>query len=230
VLAGPRVRCAGEAVAVVVAADRYVAEDAAAAVLVEVLPAAATPAQALAANAPRVHEDWPDNLAGTSRSAVGDVDAAWSGAEVVVGARLAYPRLAGMPIEPRGVAAAVDVTGLLTVWTSTQVPFAVRSGIAAALGMPEERVRVIAPDVGGGFGVKGHAYPEDILIPAVARRLGRPGKWTETRREHLLAAAHDRDRCTTRGSACAARARSSRWRPGSRAITAPTRRSATRSR
>ncbi len=195
VLAGPRVRCAGEAVAVVVAADRYVAEDAAAAVLVEyeVLPAAATPAQALAANAPRVHEDWPDNLAGTSRSAVGDVDAAWRGAEVVVGARLAYPRLAGMPIEPRGVAAAVDVTGLLTVWTSTQVPFAVRSGIAVALGMPEERVRVIAPDVGGGFGVKGHAYPEDILIPAVARRLGRPVKWTETRREHLLAAAHDRD-------------------------------------
>src|SRR5207245_6306148 len=83
--------------------------------------------------------------------------------------------------------------GLLTVWLSTQVPFAVRSGIAAVLGMAEEHVRVIAPEVGGGFGVKGHVYPEDILVPAVARRLGRPVKWIETRREHFLTAAADRD-------------------------------------
>jgi CO/xanthine dehydrogenase Mo-binding subunit len=83
--------------------------------------------------------------------------------------------------------------GLFTVWTSTQVPFNVRSAIAEVLGLGEERVRVVAPDVGGGFGVKGHVYPEDVLIPAVARRLGRAVKWVETRTEHLATAAGDRD-------------------------------------
>ncbi|HEU4439968.1 MAG TPA: molybdopterin cofactor-binding domain-containing protein, partial [Methylomirabilota bacterium] len=113
---------------------------------------------------------------------------------VVVSARLAYPRVAGMPLETRGVLAAPDpIGGGLTVWTSTQVPFAVRSGIAPVVGLPEERVRVLVPDVGGGFGTKGHVYPEDILVAAVARRLGRPVKWTETRREHFLSAAGDRD-------------------------------------
>jgi CO/xanthine dehydrogenase Mo-binding subunit len=79
------------------------------------------------------------------------------------------------------------------VWTSTQVPFAVRSAIAPVVALPEERVRVLVPDVGGGFGVKGHVYPEEILIPALARRLGRPVKWAETRSEHCLTAAGDRD-------------------------------------
>ena len=112
----------------------------------------------------------------------------------MVSARLAYPRVAGMPLETRGVLAAPDpIGGGLTVWTSTQVPFAVRSGIAPVVGLPEERVRVLVPDVGGGFGVKGHVYPEEILVAAVARRLGRPVKWTETRREHCLTAAGDRD-------------------------------------
>ncbi len=92
-------------------------------------------------------------------------------------ARLAYPRVAGMPLETRGVLAAPDpIGGGLTVWTSTQVPFAVRSGIAPVVRLPEERIRVIVPDVGGGFGVKGHVYPEEILVPVVARRLGRPGE------------------------------------------------------
>src|SRR5262249_1336697 len=100
----------------------------------------------------------------------------------------------GMPIEPRGVLAFEDAaTGVLMVWASTQVPFAVRSAVAQALGLPEERVRVIVPEVGGGFGVKGHVYPEDMIVPAVARRLGRPVKWVETRREHFLSAAADRD-------------------------------------
>ncbi len=117
-----------------------------------------------------------------------------AGAEVVVSARLAYPRVAGMPLETRGVLAAPDpIGGGLTVWTSTQVPFAVRSGIAPVVGLPEERIRVLVPDVGGGFGVKGHVYPEEILVPVVARRLGRPVKWAETRREHCLTAAGDRD-------------------------------------
>jgi len=160
----------------------------------EPLPVAASPALALSRDAPRVHEGWPDNLAGRSAGGTGDVTAGFARAEVVVGARLAYPRVAGMPIETRGVLAFADeVAGLLTVWVSTQVPFAVRSAIATILAVPEERIRVRVPETGGGFGVKGHVYPEDILVPAVARRLGRPVKWVETRREHFMAAAADRD-------------------------------------
>jgi aerobic carbon-monoxide dehydrogenase large subunit len=89
------------------------------------------------------------------------------------------------------------VSGRLTVWSSTQVPFNVRTAVAAALGLAEDAVRVIAPDVGGGFGIKGHVYPEDVLVPAVARRLGRPVKWVETRREHFLTASGDRDQAHT---------------------------------
>ena len=196
VLAGPIVRHVGEAVAVVVAVDPYAAADAAERVRVEwqVLPAAATPATALAPGAPRVHADWPDNVAGRNVSTVGDANRAFAGADVVVEADVVYPRMAGMPIEPRGVLALVEpLTGVLLVWTSSQVPFAVRSAVAAILGIPEDRVRVRTPEVGGGFGVKGHDYPEDVLVPAAARRLGRPVKWVETRAEHLLTAAGDRD-------------------------------------
>jgi carbon-monoxide dehydrogenase large subunit len=196
VLAGRKVRHVGEVVAVVVAADPYVAADGAERVAVEYapLPAAVSPEAAIASGAPRVNDEWPDNLASVSTGGKGDAAAALASADVVVRARLAYPRVAGMPMETRGVLAQPDpIGGGLTVWTSTQVPFAVRSGIAPVLGLPEERIRVIVPDVGGGFGVKGHVYPEEILVPAVARRLGRPVKWTETRREHLLTAAGDRD-------------------------------------
>ncbi|HEY4910949.1 MAG TPA: xanthine dehydrogenase family protein molybdopterin-binding subunit, partial [Methylomirabilota bacterium] len=196
VLAAERVMHLGEGVAVVVADSAYIAADAVERVVVEYepLPVAASPESALAAGAPKVHDDWPDNLAGISESQTGDIRSRFAGADVTVEMRLYYPRVAGMPIEPRGVLASYDAaTGLLTVWLSTQVPFAVRSGIAGVLGMAEERVRVIAPEVGGGFGIKGHVYPEDILVPAVARRLGRPVKWIETRREHFLAAAADRD-------------------------------------
>jgi carbon-monoxide dehydrogenase large subunit len=196
VLAAERVMHLGEGVAVVVADSAYIAADAVERVVVEYepLPVAASPDSALAAGAPKVHDDWPDNLAGISESQTGDIRSGFAGADVTVEMRLYYPRVAGMPIEPRGVLASYDAaTGLLTVWLSTQVPFAVRSGIAGVLGMAEERVRVIAPEVGGGFGIKGHVYPEDILVPAVARTLGRPVKWIETRREHFLAAAADRD-------------------------------------
>src|SRR6185436_13576450 len=196
VLAGPRVRHVGEAVAVVVARDPYAAADGVDRVVVdyEPLAAAISPEAATAPGAPRVNEEWPDNLAGVSTGAKGHPAEALAAAPVVVAARLAYPRVAGMPLETRGVLAAPDpVGGGLTVWTSTQVPFAVRSGIAPVVGLPEERIRVLVPDVGGGFGVKGHVYPEEILMPVVARRLGRPVKWTETRSEHCLTAAGDRD-------------------------------------
>ncbi len=195
-IAGPKVRHAGEAVAVVVADDAYGAADAADAVVVEyaVLPAAATVEAALAPGAARVFDEWPDNVAGPSTAAVGDVTHGFAQAHAIVEAALNVPRVAAMPIEPRGIVAQPDAPdGRLTVWTSTQVPFAVRAAIAAALGLAEEQVRVIAPDVGGGFGAKGHVYPEDVLIPAVARRLGRSVKWIEMRREHFLATAADRD-------------------------------------
>jgi carbon-monoxide dehydrogenase large subunit len=196
VMAGCRVRHVGEALAVVVAGDPYLAADGAerVAVTYEPLPAVLGPEAATAPDAPRVNEEWPDNLAGVTTSGKGDPAAALARAAIVVSARLAYPRIAGMPLETRGVLAAPDpIGGGLTVWTSTQVPFAVRSGIAPVVGLPEERVRVLVPDVGGGFGVKGHVYPEEILVAAVARRLGRPVKWTETRTEHCLTAAGDRD-------------------------------------
>ncbi|HEV3351215.1 MAG TPA: xanthine dehydrogenase family protein molybdopterin-binding subunit [Methylomirabilota bacterium] len=196
VLAGARVRHVGEPVAVVVATSPYAAADGVerVAVAYDPLPAAVSPAAASAAGAPRVNETWPDNLASVTTSAKGQPAEALARAPVVVAARLAYPRVAGMPLETRGVLAAPDpIGGGLTVWTSTQVPFAVRSAIAPVVGLAEERIRVLVPDVGGGFGVKGHVYPEEILVAVVARRLGRPVKWVETRSEHCLTAAGDRD-------------------------------------
>ena len=192
-LAGHRVRHAGEAVALAVARDAYRAADAADRVVVtyEPLAAAADVESALAASAPRVHEG-VDNLAAVSTGEVGA--GGFERAAAVAEGRFVYPRVAGMPIEPRGVLAFADlVTDVLMVWTSTQVPFAVRSAIATALGLPEEGVRVLVPEVGGGFGVKGHAYPEEIVVAALARRLRCPVKWVETRREHCLTAAGDRD-------------------------------------
>ena len=196
VMAGSRVRHAGEIVAVVVAEDPYLAADGAelVAVTYEPLPAVTTAESAAAPGAPRVNDGWTDNVASVSTGGKGDVTAALAGADVVVTARVGYPRVGGMPIETRGVLAEPDpIGGGLTVWSSTQVPFAVRAGIAPAVGLPEERIRVIVPDVGGGFGVKGHVYPEEILVPVLARRLGRPVKWVESRREHCLTAAGDRD-------------------------------------
>jgi carbon-monoxide dehydrogenase large subunit len=190
------VRHVGEPVAVIVADDCYRAADAALAVRVDydVLPAAASAEAALAPGAPRVFEDWPDNVAGPSSGGMGSVEAGLAQAKVVVEARLTFPRVAPVPLEPRGVVAWPSAPdGRFTVWSSTQMPFAVRSAVAAALGLPEERVRVLAPDVGGGFGGKGHVYPEAVLSPAVAGRRGRPVKWVETRSEHFLASSPDRD-------------------------------------
>jgi aerobic carbon-monoxide dehydrogenase large subunit len=195
-LGGPEVRHVGEAVAVVVADDVYRAADAAEALVIdyEVLPAAISVERALAPDAPVVLADWPDNVLGVATGGVGEAEGSFLAADLVIDAELAIPRVAPMPLEPRGILAVPrPPDGRFTVWTSTQVPYAVRAGLAAMLGLSEERLRVIAPDVGGGFGGKGHVYPEDLLIPATARRLGRPVKWVETRSEHFVAAAADRD-------------------------------------
>ena len=197
-LAGVRVRFVGEPVAVVVAEDRYLAEDAAASVTaqleLEPLPVAASSDAALARDAPLLHEGLEDNLAGAWEVSTGDVEGAFCEADRVVTGRFGVQRHTGMPIETRGVMATVDrLSGRLTIWTSTQWPHTVRQALARALGVPEHRLRVIAPDVGGGFGVKQEVYPEEIVVPWLAQRLGRPVKWVETRREHFVGTAHSRE-------------------------------------
>jgi carbon-monoxide dehydrogenase large subunit len=125
---------------------------------------------------------------------VGDPDRALAGASAKARARIRVPRYAGIPLEPRGVVAEPSARGDgLTVWASTQVPHWLQRTLGEALGLPAQRLRVVAPDVGGGFGTKCSIYPEDALIPIIAARLRRPVKWIETRREHLQSATHSRE-------------------------------------
>jgi carbon-monoxide dehydrogenase large subunit len=194
-LAAERVRFVGEPVAVVVADDAYRAWDALDAIRVayEPLPAIVDVEAALAPGAPLVHEELATNVAAEWRQRVGDAGAAARGADVSVRVRIRLARGGAQPMEPRGLVAdwADD---RLTVWAAVQMVHRHRGIIAGQLGLPEDRVRVIAPpDVGGGFGTKGMYYPEYITVAALARRLGRPVKWIETRREHTLVACVERD-------------------------------------
>jgi len=195
-LAPQEVRYVGEAVAFVVADDRYVAEDAAALIEVdyEPLPVVTDLATALAPDGPRVHADVPDNRAARFRQTVGDADLAMARAERVLRERLVIERSCGSPIETRGVVADWDLRRrLLRVWDSTQAPLPIKNGLARLFGLPEFAVEVIAPDVGGGFGTKIMLfYPEEVLVPHAAIALGRPVKWIEDRREHLIAANQER--------------------------------------
>ena len=191
-----KVRHVGEAYAAVIAGDRYVAEDAVEqiAATFDLLPPVADAAAALADGAPLVHEHLGRNAAASLHARKGDGAAALAAAPHRLRRRFVHHRYAAMPLECRGVVADYDRrTDTVTVWSSTQVVHWVRREVAAALDMPEERVRCIAPDVGGGFGGKGHVYPEDILVAWFARHLGRPVKWVEDRHEHILNAAHSRD-------------------------------------
>ncbi len=195
-LAVDEVRYVGEVVAFVVADSRYVAEDAIALIEVEYEPLAVVTdlATALAPGAPRVHADVPDNRAARFRQTVGDADGVLARAHRVLRERLTIERSCGSPIEGRGVVAEWDARrGVLKVWDSTQAPLPIRNGLAGLFGLPEFSVEVVAPDVGGGFGTKIMLfYPEEILVPHVAITLGRPVKWTEDRREHLIAANQER--------------------------------------
>jgi carbon-monoxide dehydrogenase large subunit len=195
VFADPLVRYAGEVVAAVIAEDAYAAADAAAAVAVdyEPLPAAGTMEAALETGAPRVFDGWADNVAGLSTAKVGDPDAAFARAHVVVEATLGLARIHGVPIETRGIVVTPEgPDGRLTLWTSSQSPYGLRGTIAGAFDLNEDLVRVVVVDTGGGFGIKGHAYAEDLIVAAAARRLDRPVKWVESRREHFLTASPDR--------------------------------------
>lgn len=193
VLAQGKVRFVGEAVAAVVAADRYAAEDAAGLIDVEYEPleTVSDVEQALAADAPLVHEEWGDNVMQTLQAEIGDVAKAFQEADCVVSERLTTGRHMALPMETRGCVASFEpATDTLTVWSSTQVPHVLRSHIALVLDFPEHHIRVVAPDVGGGFGQKGHLFPEEAVSAYLAHRLGRAVKWIEDRRENLSASLH----------------------------------------
>jgi carbon-monoxide dehydrogenase large subunit len=195
-LAHDKVRHVGEAIAIIVAESRDQAEDAAELVRadLEELSAVIDPEQALRQDSPVVHDRFHTNMIGDFSVSRGNFDAALARAPHSLRRRFYHHRYAAVPMECRGVVSAYDPrTDAVTIWSSTQVVHWVRREAAALLGMPESRVRCIALDVGGGFGGKGHVYPEDLLIAFLARRLARPVRWIETRREHMMSATHSRD-------------------------------------
>ena len=184
----------GQAVACVVAESAAQAEDALDALRVEYepLPAVASMEDALRPDGPRVHPG--GNVAARFTQRVGDTAGALARADVVVRERFVLHRGAGMALETRGIAARWDGDlGQMTVWSTTQSPQILRRLLARFLGLAEHQVRVVTQDIGGGFGPKGIVYPEDVLIPLLARTLDRPVRFLETRREHLLAATQERD-------------------------------------
>ena len=195
-VAQDKARYEGDAVAVVVAESRAAAVDAAELVAVEweELPAVTDVAHALDEGAPLVHDDLGSNRCYVWPLEGGDVAKAFAEAEVTVSERYRQQRLIPSAIEPRGVLAqALNATGELTLWSATQVPHVLRVTLSGVLGMAEAKLRVIAPDVGGGFGSKLDVYAEEALALALARRLGRPIKWIEERTEGFQATIHGRD-------------------------------------
>ena len=195
ILAIDRVYFVGHPVAVVVATDKYLARDAAEKIEIDwdVLPAVADPEKAIAAGAPPVHPEWPDNVAFNYHQEGGDVDKAFAEAEVIVKQRITSQRLIPAAMETRGVVAewrAADRQ--LNLYTSTQVPHLVRTLVAGMLGLEENRMRVIAPEVGGGFGSKLNIYAEEALMGFIAMQIGKPVKWIESRRENFLCTIHGR--------------------------------------
>jgi carbon-monoxide dehydrogenase large subunit len=199
-LAVDRVRYVGEPIAVVVADSRALAEDALELVTVDYDTGSPVTSveQALGDGAPRVHPDVPGNIAATLTASFGDVEAARERAAVVVRETYRMGRHGGMPIECRGVLAQWDpLEGRVHVRTSTQIPHVVRDAICAATSWPHWTVRVTVPDVGGGFGPKANVYPEEILVPYLARRLARSVAWIEDRSEHFVATAQARDQVLT---------------------------------
>lgn len=195
-LAHGKVRFAGEAVAAVVATDQYRAEDAldALSVTYDPLPAVADAEASMRPDAPRLHDELPDNILFHTHFENGGVQQALESAEIRLSETFRHARCSSSPMETRGVMAVLDpIDRVLTVWASSQTPHLLRSGLAEVLGIPDSRLRVLCPSVGGGFGPKMHMYPEDVVVVELARRLRRPVRWLEDRRENLLASAQARD-------------------------------------
>jgi carbon-monoxide dehydrogenase large subunit len=194
-LAQDRVYYVGHAVAVVVATDRYIARDAADLVEVDYEPVAAVadPEKAIAGGAPAVHPEWPDNVAFTFHQEGGDVEKAFREAEVVIKQRITSQRLIPTAMETRGVVAEWrSGEKSLNLYSSTQIPHLLRTLVAGILGMPENLLRVITPEVGGGFGSKLNVYAEEALMGFVAMKIGKPVKWIESRRENFTTTIHGR--------------------------------------
>ena len=196
VLARDRVLFVGEAVAVVVASDRYAARDALDLVEVDYEPLTpiVNPEKAIAKGATPMHPGHKDNVAFKWELEGGDLKAAFKSADKVIKQRIVNQRLIPVPIETRGVLADYKPgEGQLTVWSSTQIPHLLRTQIASMLNFPETLVHVICPEVGGGFGTKLNVYPEEAMVAYLAIQLGKPVKWTESRRENFQATIHGRD-------------------------------------
>lgn len=199
-LAKDEVCFCGEAVAIVVAESRHLAEDAAQDAIVEyeVLPAIAACEDALRDGAPSVHQNLPDNMAAKFSLSYGETDKAFASASHVVSQEYRQHRGTGCPIECRGVLASYDAASASwTVWSATQAPHGLKRAMLDIFGVADQQVRVIAPDVGGGFGPKLLVYPEEIVLPHCARVLGRPVQWIEDRREHLMTTSQERDQIWT---------------------------------
>jgi len=199
-LAKGEVKHVGEAVVMVVAEDRYRAEDAAERIVVDLEPLPPVVGVENAARAERlVHADVPGNVSAHMVQEVGDARAAVESAPHSLELHLAVERSASMPLEGKAVHARWDDDdSSLRVYSSTQTSTSVRAALAAKLDLPLAKVEVIAPDVGGGFGVKiVHPWPEEVLVPWAARQLGRAVKWTEDRREHFVSSAHERGQVQT---------------------------------
>jgi len=195
-LAVDEARYVGDGVAVVIAESREAARDAAELVQVdyEPLPTVVDPERALEEGAPLVHDEFGTNRCYTWALSAGAVDEEFVRADVTVKERYRQQRLIPNAIEPRGVLVEpFPATGELTMWSATQVPHIARVTLSMVIGIPEAKLRVVAPDVGGGFGSKLNVYAEEALALALARRIGRPIKWIETRSEGYLATTHGRD-------------------------------------
>ncbi len=195
VLASDHANFAGEPIAMVVAEDRYSAEDAADDIAVEYepLPVVSDPEAGMKSGSPRVHDYLPDNIAYHLKLEAGEIGKAFRAAQAVVKLELTNQLVAAVSMEPRGVLASYDSNNdFLTLWLSTQNPFEAREELAEILRHPESRIRVIAPNVGGAFGSKIATYPEEVAVAVASMILGRPVKWVETRRENLLSTAHGR--------------------------------------
>src|SRR5947209_810414 len=195
VLAQDRVYFVGHPVAVVVATDKYIARDAVDLIEIEYEPgpAVADPEKALAKGAPAVHPEWPDNTAFNFHQEGGDTNKAFADADVVVKQRMTSQRLIPMALETRGVVAEWrGADRQLNLYTSTQIPHLVRTLVAQMLSLEENRMRVVTPEVGGGFGSKLNVYAEEALMGFVAMKINKPVKWIESRRENFLCTIHGR--------------------------------------
>lgn len=196
-LAKDKVRHVGEAIVMIVAESRYIAEDAVEQVFVDIepLPAVVDLEKALAPDAILIHEDLDSNLAAYIFQQKGDYESARTQADVLIKRRLYYDHGIAAAMENRGIVATWDAkTQRLTMWDTTQAPVVIRNGMAAMLGLSESQVRVIAPFIGGGFGPKIMMfYPEEVLLPWASMQLQRPIKWIEDRRENFFATTHERD-------------------------------------